>query len=84
MEWKEVKQFLMSWGVYPTGKNPETPDGEMIMSTQCYTKMVTEAKTYGSYKLSAFITAVIDSTDGSFYAEAESWSEFQACWNSLL
>ncbi len=81
MEWDKAKQFLMSWGVYPARLNPETRHGEMIMGTQCYKKMISEAASFGDARLTTLIGYIVDTTDGEYYITHPTWDDIQDIWD---
>lgn len=85
MKFDEIREFFISWGLSPSDEDLTftglgNADGECIINSSCYSKLLDEAEMKFGLKFMNFCSTQIDSTDGEFYLVAEKWDEVASDW----
>jgi hypothetical protein len=88
IEFAKVKEFFISWGLAPGGEEYEdcilgNANGEYTINSACYERMAREAYTMYGAEFRAFVSRVVDATDGEFYIASPTWDELEEAWNKV-
>lgn len=92
MDFKEVRAFFESWGLYPTNEDCGDLNAHVIaqgINRRCYENMmkdamnfdhVPEGKVSGLVKRKIFVERWVTAQDDAYYLDADTWVELERDW----
>ena len=84
MQFQEVRDFFISWGLFPDKEDTSPYNKEVIdqgINHPCFNQMMIQAKKKHGLNFVRFVSRVMDAIDNAFYLAVEDWDELEEVWN---